>query len=79
MAATGGASLLFSIIEFFALSIPCDDPGVVPVILHLFFAGARLAILILGLVPRNTLRLIWVKYKRDDHGGVIISMLAILW
>jgi hypothetical protein len=78
MACSCAASGFFSFVELLAFAAPYEDPGVLPVALHLLFFGGRTTVLVLGLIPKNVLRLIWVKYKRDDKGGVVISMLAVL-
>lgn len=57
---------------------PLEDAPI-PVILHFLLASGRFTIVVLGLVPKNVLRHIWVQYSRDENGGVIIALLAVLW
>ncbi len=78
MAISCAASFIFSFIGLLSKPPDPDDPGFGPVCLHLLFFGGRTAILVSGLIPTNVLRLIWVQHKRDDNGGVVISMLAVL-
>jgi hypothetical protein len=67
-----------SVVEFFVYLEPVEN-NLLLAILRLPFAGGRLAIVLVGLVPTNSLKEIWVQYKQDEEGGVIISLLAVLW
>lgn len=78
IAATSAASLCLSIVECFVWASPFNNPPV-PALLHFTLACGRLAIVIVGLVPKNSLKEIWVQYKRDKNGGVIIALIAVLW